>query len=258
MNNSGRIFLEQGAPKDHNGSRVNLGLTFTTEKDLDHNLWFDPEIADKNLEYLLKVHQHELTPAFIRIALKAVAWPLFIREYHGQQVSDELTKAVQTIPERSSRLLDAYMDRVRDPDVDQILLKQAIDDTSTMHIVSLSLRAPETNDSILLPAGPEEDHIGHPTSFTVLRSQNLGRALLFVSNVRPIAHMATPQAKEHRIHIHPGDLLINGATRYDLAEALIAEQQDDLEPEDHGLIVSARAHIHSKIANHFDRITPHS
>ena len=258
MNDSGSIFLKQGGPKDHNDSRLNLGLTFSTEKDLDHNLWFDPEIADKNLQYLLKVNQHELTPAFIRIALKALAWPLFIREYYGQQVPDELLEAVQTIPERSSRLLDAYMDRVRDPDVDQIMLKQAIDDTSTMHIVSISLRASETNDIILLPAGPEEDHIGRPTSFTVLRSQNLGRALLFVSNVRPIAHIATPQAKEHRIHIHPNDLLINGANRYDLAEALIAEQRDDLKPEDHELIVSARAHIHNKITDHFDHITPHS
>ena len=90
MNDSGSIFLKQGGPKDHNDSRVNLGLTFSTEKDLDHNLWFDPEIADKNLQYLLKVNQHELTPAFIRIALKALAWPLFIREYYGQQVPDEL------------------------------------------------------------------------------------------------------------------------------------------------------------------------
>jgi hypothetical protein len=257
MNSIGRIFLEQGVPKDHNGSRVHLGLTFTTEEDLDRHLWLDPEIADEDFRYLLKVHQHEMTPALSRIALKAIAWPLFIREYYGEQVPDELSQAIQTIPERSSRLLDAYMDRVGDPDVDQIMLKQAIDDTSTMHIVNLPLRTPETNDIILLPAGPEEDHIGRPTSFTVLRREKLGRALLFVSSVRPTAHINTPQANEHRIHIRPNDLLINGASRYDLAEAIIAEQRNDIEPEDRELIMSAQAHIHTEINNHFNRIDTH-
>ena len=259
MNIIGQIFLEKGGPKDHKGSKVDLGLTFTTEEDLDHNLWFDPEMAAKDLKYLLKVHQNEVTPAFARIALKAIAWPLFIREYYANEVLDnELSQVIQTIPERSSRLLDAYLDRVGDPNVNQKMLNQAIDDTSTMHIVNLPFRAPETNDSILLPVGVGENHIGRPTSFTVLRREKLGRALLFVSNVRPTAHINNPQVNVPRINIRPSDLLINGANQYDLAEALIAEQQNNVGPGDIELIESAQTHVHTMINRHFDRITPHS
>jgi hypothetical protein len=231
MNSIGRIFLEQGGPKDHNGSRVHLGLTFTSEEDLDHDLLCDPAIAEKNLHYLLKVHKDEMTPSLARIALKAIAWPLFMRE---------------------------YMDRVADPGIDQSMLSQAIDLTTAMHIVSRSLRTPDTNDIVMLPAISEDGHKGRSASFTVLRPQSLGRALLFVSNNRPRAYIHTPQAKDHHIRIHPQDLLSESATRYDLAEALIAEQRHDLEPEDTGLIAQADAHIHNKITAHFETIDPRS
>jgi hypothetical protein len=258
MNSIGRIFLEQGGPKDHNGSRVHLGLTFTSEEDLDHDLLCDPAIAEKNLHYLLKVHKDEMTPSLARIALKAIAWPLFMREFYGEDAPDELAKMVQNIPEHTGRLLDAYMDRVADPGIDQSMLSQAIDLTTAMHIVSRSLRTPDTNDIVMLPAISEDGHKGRSASFTVLRPQSLGRALLFVSNNRPRAYIHTPQAKDHHIRIHPQDLLSESATRYDLAEALIAEQRHDLEPEDTGLIAQADAHIHNKITAHFETIDPRS
>lgn len=255
MSNVGRIFLEGGTPYDHSGSRVNLGLSFTSEKDLDEKLWLDPEAAPKDLEFLLKVHRNETTPALSRLALKAITFPLFVREFYGTDTPPEITEAIRGIPKRNSRLLDAYLDRVNDDSIDQAVLKQAIDDATVLQLVTRSLATESPEDTVLLPLGPEEDYLSAPTTFTVLRRQNLGRALLFVSNVRPNAHKQTPQAKPHRIQIRPADLLIDDATRFDLAETLIAEQgTDDLSIEEQEFVEYAAAQVNSAIAAHFEHI----
>ncbi|MDB5179984.1 MAG: hypothetical protein JWN12_616 [Candidatus Saccharibacteria bacterium] len=255
MTGSGRIFLDGGRPKDHNGLGVDLGLSFTSEQDLDHNLWFDPEAAGKNVKFLLKVHQGEMSPTLSRLALKGIALPLFKREFYGDATPVEIEEEIHEIPERNSQLLDAYMDRVGDADIDQTILDQAIDDATALQLVSRSLRSRSADNTILLPTGLEKDHISQPTSFTVLRRQSLGRAPLFVSGVRAAAHINTPEANAHRIQIRPADLLSGGANRYDLAEALIAEQRDAVvSTEDHDLVENAEAHIRGKITRHFDAI----
>jgi hypothetical protein len=245
---------------DHNGSSIDLGLSFTSEQDLDHNLWINPEEAAENLTFLLKEHQGEMSPTLSRLALKGVTLPLFVREFYGEATPPETEEAIRSIPKRNSRLLDAYMNRLGDTDIDQLMLKQAIDDATVVQLVSHSLHSEAFEDIILLPAGPEEDHISRPTSFTVLRRKSLGRALLFVSSIRPVAHIHTPEANEHRIHIRPVDLLSGGANRYDLAEALIAEQDNDaiISTEEYDLIERAETHILNKINRHFDAIQPQS
>lgn len=257
MSTAQRISLESGSFKNDNGSGVSLGLTFTSEQDLDKNLWLDPEAAGKDLRYLLKVHQGEITPAFSRIALKGIAHPLFMREFYGEETSADIIENIRTIPHRNSQLLDAYLDRVGNENVDQTMLKQAIDDTTILQLVSRSLTSPETEDVILLPIGPQEDSENLSASFTVLRRKSLGRALLFVSGVRPTAYIHTPQANPHRIHIRPADLVSNEATRFDLAEALIAEQlYDAINPDEVEMIKYAETHVHDAITRHFDRIQP--
>lgn len=258
MSTADRISLQEGRFQNDNGTRVDLGLTFTSEQDLDQNLWINPDAAYKDLNYLLKVHQGELTPALSRIALKAVSLPLFVREFYGEATPIEDEREVQEIPQRNSRLLDAYMNLLGNEDVDRAMLLQAIDDATILQLVSRSLTSKETDDIIALPAGPEQDHQDRPTTFTVLRRKSLGRALLYISSTRPSTYIDTPEANKHRIHIKPADLLTNGASRFNLAEALIAEQQNDTEPEDFDLIDAASAHVMSKITTHFDAIQPQS
>jgi hypothetical protein len=259
MSNAERVFLEQGGPITDTGSKHDFGLTFTSERDLDQNLWLDPEEAGKDLLFLLKVHKGEMTPALSRLALKGIALPLFMREFYGETMPINIAREVTEVPQRNSRLLDAYLDRIGEDHIDQTMLKQAIDDATVLQLVSRSLRSEAEDDIIMLPAGPIEDHADKPTTFTVLRRQNLGRALLFISSVRPAAYIETPQANQHRIQIRPTDLLIDGANRYDLAEGLIAEQKDvTVSVEDRELIEHAESHLKNKIAQHFDRIQPQS
>jgi len=251
MSSSERFFIEDSAT-------LGGSLTFTTEHDLDQQLWLAPNEAAENLKFLLKVHQGEMSPALSRLALKAVTLPLFIREYDGDETSEDTREAIRTIPERNSQLLDAYLDRVGDPDIDQGMLKQAIDDATVLQLASHLSKAEAYDDTILLPNGPEEDHVDKPTTFTVLRRQQLGRALLYVSTIRPAAYIHTPQTTGHRIRIRPSDLLTDDASRFDLAEALIAEQDENISKEDYELVERAAAHIDTAITNHFDRIQPQS
>jgi hypothetical protein len=261
MSNVGRIFLDGGTPIDHNGSGIDLGSSFTfkNEQDLDKKLWLNPDEAGTDLKYLLKVHQGEMSPALSRLALKAVTLPLFVREFYHEETTTETLADVHAIPQRNARLLDAYMDRIGESHIDQAMLKQAIDDVTVLQLVTRSLTTEAPDDIILLPAGPQEDHIDKPTSFTVLRRQSLGRALLFVSSVRPAAHLKTPELNAHRIHIHPRNLLSYGANRFDLAEALIAEQKGKaISTEDQDLVSSAEAYVKDKIVQHFDAKQPRS
>ena len=258
MNDSGRNSIDREDPKDQFVSGETLGLTFTSESDLDDALWFDPENAGKDLHYLLKVHAGEMSPALSRLALKAVTLPLFIREFQGEDTTLEIEDDVQHIALRNSILLDAYMERVNDDEIDQNMLNQAINDATVLQLIARSFRSKESDDTILLPIGPDTDYIAEQISFTVLRRKSLGRAVLHVSNSRPIAYMHTPQMQPHRILIRPDDIVGTGSI-HDLAEALISEQSiEPMAGEDHDLISAAAAHVHTKIAQHFDRIQPQS
>lgn len=257
MSNAERVFLESGRPISETGSKRDFGLSFTSEHDLDQHLWLDPEEARDDLRFLLKVHQGEMSPALSRLALKAVALPLFKREFYSETTPADILQEVSEVPRQNSRLLDAYLDRVGEDDIDQTMLKQAIDDATVLQLVSRSLHGEAEDDIIMLPAGPVEDHVDKPTTFTVLRRQSLGRALLFISSVRPASYIHTPQSNPHRIQIRPNDLLIDDANRFDLAESLIAEQKDtSVSDEDRELIEHAASHVKSKIVQHFDRIQP--
>lgn len=257
MSNADRIFLEGGRAQDQNGSGVRLELSFRSEKDLDDKLWHEPDYAIDDLRYLLKEHQGELTPTLSRLALKAIALPLFIREFYGDMTPPETEEHIRTLPRRGAALLDAYMARVGDESINQAMLKQAIDDASVLQLISRSLHANKTDDIVLLPVGPTENHVDRPTSFTVLRRKQLGRALLFASSVRLPSYIHTPELNPHRIQIRPVDLLQGEATRYDLADALVAEQQGVANLEDLDLIAAADVHITNTINRHFDRIQPH-
>ncbi|RWZ78642.1 MAG: hypothetical protein EOT05_02735 [Candidatus Microsaccharimonas sossegonensis] len=260
MSSAERLFLDSGRPISESGSRRDFGLSFTSESDLDHHLWLDPEVAEDDLRFLLKVHQGDMSPALSRLALKAVALPLFKREFYGDDTPIQVIRAVRDIPQQNSRLLNAYMDRVDDDQIDQTMLRQAIDDTTVLQLVSRSFKSNTKDDIVLLPAGPEEDYVDKPTTFTVLRRRSLGRALLFVSNARPVAYIHTPQSRAHRIQIRPDDLLIDGANRFDLAEALITDQRGDVDdsmlPDERDLLRHATGHVTDKITTHFDRIQP--
>lgn len=257
MNDIERIFLEKGTTRNHNGDPTRLGISFTTEENLNDALWLHPDDAAKDLRFLLKVHGGEMTPSLHRLALKAVTIPLFQREFHGDDTPLSVETSVRAVPEQTSRLLDAYMDRVGDDQIDQNILDQAIDDTTVLHLVSRSLRSPETDDVILLPAGPETDQTALPTTFTLLRRKTIGRGLLHVSDVRQPLHMRhTPQAQPYRIQIHPSAMRTAAETRYDLAEALIAEQQAEiLTTEEYDMIETADTYVHKTIANYFNRLT---
>jgi hypothetical protein len=253
MSKSERIFLDGGKLTGDNGSRVNPEFSFTSEQDLDNHLWLDPEAATKDLRFLLDEHRGKMTPILSRLALKGITLPLFKREFYGGTAPSEVEEEIHAIPEQNSQLLDAYLDRIGDADINQKILKQAIDDATAIQLVSRS------DDIVLLPAGPEKDHDSSPTRFTVLRRERLGRALLFVASVPPVAHLHTPKLNEPRIQIRPADLLTKGANRYDLAEALIAEQRDGvISTEDYDLIEKAEAHILHKINHHLDTIRPKS
>ena len=253
MTHSDHFFLEKGNVKNAQGSIVDLGLSFASEKDLDDKLWLDPNQAEKDIRFLLKVHGGEITPTLSRLALKAIALPLFIREFEGKDVTKATESDVQAVALNGGALLDAYMDRVGDDSIDQVELEQAIDNLTVMQLVNRSYRSNEDDNTVLLPIGPESD--APSTSFTVLRRKSLGRAMLYVSNTRPVAYMSTPQTAQHRVLIRPDTITGSDNTMHDLAEALIAEQK--IEPvtgEEQDLIASAAAHVHGQITSHFDAI----
>ena len=260
MSTSEQIFLGGNSPRGMRRAGNPLGLTFASEQDLDSELWMNPKEAPRSLRYLLRLNKGELTPTMSRLALKAVALPLFTREFEGDNVSETTETAVRKIGYNGSQLLGRYLDLRGDVSVDQAVLDQAITDATTLQLVSRSLRSKERDDVILLP-------IGHPmykglpnTEFTVLRRHELGRANLAVVEQAPKLYTQSPNARQQRILITPSEMIGPDASMGDIAELLVAEQDREsvMTYQDRATIDDATDRLLGKIDTHFSHIQPRS
>jgi len=260
MSADNRVFLHSGGFIDTEGSSATLGLTFTSEKDLDELLWFNPEEAPQSVRYLLKAHGGEMTPTLSRLALKAVALPLFEREFQGEEVTETVSRKVNNVAFHNSILLDAYLDRVGDESIDQSVLDQAITDSVILQLVSRSLRSKTLDDIIALPIGPDRYDQLATTNFTVLRRKSLGRAHLVATDAPSTVYRQDPNVNQHRIVVSPTKLTGSDHSMHDLAEALISEQQIDEEitGDEYDLINTSAARLYTQIHAHFDAIQPRS
>jgi hypothetical protein len=254
MSAENQIFLDGNGFKDETGSAIlNFGLHFPTEKEADDALWFNPEEASKPLLYLLREKSGELTPALSRIALKSLTIPLFIREFKGPDVTDEIQESVNGIAFQNSVLLDAYLDRLSDESVDQTMLHQAINDSVVLQLVTRSFRSAEKDDIVLLPVSDEKYYKSPKINFTVLRRKKLGRAHLIVSEQTDAFYRQDVEGNQHRTRIKPSQLTGPDSTMVSLAEALIAEQQlDIINRNDFDLISAAAGKLFTLINTHFD------
>ncbi|MBC7564784.1 hypothetical protein H7100_00925 [Candidatus Saccharibacteria bacterium] len=255
MSHDERLFLSGGEAKNENGSSINLGSFLPSEKKLDVKLWHDPEHATDDLHYLLRNNKGEVTPLLSRLALKGISYPLFVREFQGEETGDETNYEIENMALRSAVLLHSYLELIDEPDVDQPALNQAINDATISHLVSRTFSSsdPDLDDIILLPTTQSEQYASHPTTFSVLRRKSLGRASLVVADIvhnqRPI-----PELPE-TIYIRPAELTGPKANMLRLAKVLVAEQQlEPVESTHESLIEHATAHLYSKIYSHFDAL----
>jgi len=253
MSTIGERLLLEGMLLGNNGTKQAFAPSFITEKDLDHSLWFNPEAAPKQIESLLKQLKGELSPALCRIALKGLALPLYFDEFYGHDTTDAILDDIATIPERTSEVTAAYLELEKDDSVNQAMLKQAIDDISLFQIGQL-IHAETPGSLRLLPSGPEQDQIDRPATFTLLRPAELGRAILTINSVAQPSHAETPELKKQRVLVSPKDMLINGASRFDLAEALTTYTTGTFTTQSYDLVEHAKAHVQQTVEHHFNTL----
>ena len=255
MSIGNQFFLEGNELRNDNGSSIPLEVSFLTEKDADEALWLNPEKAKRPLNFLLKQYGGELTPRLSRLALKSLAIPLFIREADGPDASEETQDVVNETALRNSILLNSYLDLLDDPEVDQTVLSQAINDAVVFQLVARSFRSNEQDDIVLLPISPEEYHESPKVSFTVLRRKSLGRAHLIVSEQTDDFFRQDVDVNRYRIRIKPSEIVGPDNTFIGLAESLVAEQQlDVVDMADYDAINSAAGRLFTKINDQFDHI----
>lgn len=252
MSHSERLFLEGGNAKYESGSSISLESLLPNEKKLDEKLWHTPEDAASDITYLLKQTGGEMTPQLSRLALKAISLPLFKREAEGEDLKEDTPEAIETIALRNAVLLQSYLELVDDPDVDQRILTQAINDAVIVQLTSRTLGSinPDLDDVILLPSSGAPQYNGEPTVFTVLRRKSLGRAQLIATAV---PHHLQHLTQSDTMYIRPGELTGPKHNIQRLARALVAEQQ--LEPMSKisdDLVTYATSQLYSKIYDHFD------
>lgn len=227
-----------------------------TEQTLDDKLWLDPHDALDDFKYLVRANRGEMTPLVNRLTLKALAWPIFIREFEGDAVTPETKEDLQHIADLSAEALDRYLDLLDDPDTDQNILNQGINDLVAFNLAARALCSKGQVRISLLPVSPAVYHINTPTTFTVLRPEKKGRAQLVISDTPQATPLHTPHtAEQYRIQIRPNELVEPGVTVHDLAESLVEELYDE-PPTDRALrIVSyASNQLHAKIYDHFDQM----
>ena len=255
MSADNRLFLDGKAFKDEGGLSALLKLKITSEKEVDEALWFDPEHASEPLLDVIRQYKGEMSPTLSRLALKALALPLFMREFQGENVAEEVAAEVSTISRRTGILLDAYMDHVNNGNDDQTVVTQALADTTVFGLNARSFRSTQQDDIVLLPVSPESYYKTNRTNFTVLRRRSLGRAHLVIADQLDSLYRQDPQVNQHRILISPQEMTGPDATIDDLAEALISDSIQQTTAEEADFISAASARLYTRIHGHFDQLT---
>ena len=264
MNIGERLSFEGSYFTDNNGSRKNLELYFPTDEELeaqlDDSLWHNPEDSLELIKQLLKNNHHESTPTMHRLVLKALAIPVFTREFEGEEVTADTEAAVLDMAQMGSSILDRQLALYSEKaTTEHTVLDQAINDAVIMQLVSRSFRSAEDDDIILLPVSPSDYNELPHANFTVLRRHQLGRAHLVVDERMPKLHTQDPHVNQQRILIKPSEIL--GETPMDqFAEILVAEYHDEqgIDATEIALIESATDRLFAKINAHFDHIQPRS
>ena len=260
MSTREQIFLEGNNLFSTAGPRDSLGLRFASEKELDTELWMNPEEAPRSLDYLLNLNRGGLSPIMSRLVLKSIALPLFQREFEGNDVTEKTEAAVQDMSYQGSQLLDRYLDLLGDESINQTMLSHAINDATTLQLVSRSFRSTKQDNIILLPIGHQMYNQLPHIEFTTLRRQTLGRANLTVVEDVPSLYSQHLSAQQQRILIKPADITGPDVTMSDIAEILVAEQRRDeiISGEERDAVSAAAGRLFTRINDHFDHIQPHS
>ena len=255
-----QVFLEGDRIFSTKGPRNSLGLRFTSEKELDTQLWMNPDEAPKSLNYLLGHHKGELSPLMSRLALKSLALPLFQREFEGKDVTEKTEAAVMDMRYQGSRLLKRYLSLQGDETTDQAMLTQAIYDTTLLQLISRSFRSNEQDSIILLPIGHQMYNQLPNTEFTALRRHALGRANLTIVEDVPDLYSQHPSAQQQRILIKPADITGPDTSMSDLAEILDAEHSAKafISGEAHDTLSAAAGRLFTRVNTHFDDMQPHA
>jgi len=252
MSLENKFFLDGNQFKDENGLSAHLKLTFTSEQELDEALWFDPEAADKPLRNLLQQHKGEMTPTLSRLALKALAIPLFTREFLGESTTPEIDTEVAHVSTHMGVLLDAYLDRINNSNYDQRTATNALVDAAFFALNVRDLGSNDTDDIIMLPIAPANFYISENVNFTTLRRKSLGRAQLIMSPKPDIEHKKEPHLNTYRIFADPTEMIGDDASVEDLAEALISDSMNAATPDEATLIAGVSERFYSKISSGFD------
>jgi len=252
MSFENRFSLVGNRLKDENNLSMIPKVSYITEEELDEELWFNPEAAGRQVRNLLKQHEGEMTPTLSRLALKALAIPLFVREFEGQDVAPETDAAVAGISANMGTLLDAYLDRINNSNFDQTTAANALVDAAFFALNVRDLGSTEKDDVIMLPIAPSNFYSSSNVNFTTLRRKSLGRAQLVMSPKPDIEHKKEPHLNAYRIFANPRELVGDDATIEDLAEALISDSIHSVTTDEEALIARTSERFYSKIKNGFD------
>lgn len=256
MSHAEQYYLSGKKVEDKHGKSIDPRSLLPNETKLDFQLLNTPEKAADSLRYLLRHDTHRMSPYLSRLALKGISLPVFIREFQGENDSDENAEDIEYVAQRNAVLLQSYLELIDARGVDQAILNQAINDATVLQLANRTLGSliPNSDDITLLPSKPAEQYATRPTQFMVFDHETPYHAHLIVID---IDHEKRPQPEfPDTIYIRPAELTGPKANMKRLAKVLIAEQQlETLEPVYEALIAHSTSYLHDKINSHFDRIT---